>query len=182
MLLLHWLSSPAFAGVYGVEELGYLQSPDRSVACNLSIVFRASPSTKVFIIHSTAGKNRKGQCKQPCMTPVITWNASASIPLSTTLKRSPSYESQMMLTIFSGTPQCLRRFHKVLRSTLSSAFSKSMELISSDEFHSIDRSKMIRSSQFGLLTTDAYAIRCVDPKVGHPLNLSFGWITLCPIP
>ena len=42
----------------------------------------------------------------------------------------------MILISFSGTPWYLRIFHNVSLSTLSKAFSKSMKLMCSDEYHS----------------------------------------------
>lgn len=42
-LLLHWLSSHVFLGVYGIDEIGHLQSQRSLFASGLSIVFHDSP-------------------------------------------------------------------------------------------------------------------------------------------
>ena len=58
----------------------------------------------MLIIQSMAIKNKKGESKQPCLTPVLTLNASVGCPLCMTLHDSPSYEDRIMFTIFTGTP------------------------------------------------------------------------------
>ncbi|CAH8603390.1 unnamed protein product [Schistosoma mattheei] len=58
----------------------------------------------VFMIQSITRRRRKGECKQPCLTPVFTSNDFVNCPPCTILQCNPSYEFCMILTIFWGTP------------------------------------------------------------------------------
>ncbi|CAH8574913.1 unnamed protein product [Schistosoma rodhaini] len=61
------------------------------------------------------------ESRRYCLIPVLTWNGSISCSSCTTWHQSPSHEFQIMLTTFSGTPQCRRGFHNFLLSTVSNA-------------------------------------------------------------
>ena len=103
------------------------------------------PSIVCLVTQSINNSNRNGDSMQPCHVPVFTLKGSVSPRPWITLHTESLYWHMMILISFSGTPWCLRIFHNVSLSTLSKAFSKSMKLMCSDEFHSSDCSMMILS-------------------------------------
>ncbi|CAH8628924.1 unnamed protein product [Schistosoma bovis] len=54
----------------------------------------------VLMIQSITRRKRKGESKQPCLTPVFTSNDFVNCPPRTILQCNPSYELCMILTIF----------------------------------------------------------------------------------
>ncbi|CAH8576549.1 unnamed protein product [Schistosoma mattheei] len=74
----------------------------RSSNCILDVhcIPRFPSDVDVFMIQSITRRKRKGESKQPCLTPVFTSNDFVNCPPCTILQCNPSYEFCMILTIF----------------------------------------------------------------------------------
>ena len=93
------------------------------------------------ITQSTVSKNRNGDRRHPCLTPVKMLLARCYRLLDRWMHGS--YADRISVRMSSGIPWCCKSFQRVCLSTLSKAFSKSKKHVYRDELHSIDCSMIM---------------------------------------
>ena len=90
----------------------------------------------VLLTQSITRRNRSGESRQPCLTPVDTENGAVTVPPWITWHVSPSYSCMMDIILYS--------IQSTWWSTLSNAFWKFLKFSYSDVCHSIVCSIILR--------------------------------------
>ncbi|KAG7297574.1 hypothetical protein JYU34_019619 [Plutella xylostella] len=105
--------------------------------CDSHVALRITSSRTVI--------KRRGDSKQPCLTPAVTGIGSVSSPQCRTLHDEPVYRHRIIDMIFSGIPFLFKIFQMLDHFTLSNAFSKSTKRVNTSHCISLHCSRTVRN-------------------------------------